>query len=77
MKNKIVQGIHKALIESSKKNESQKKLSFSYDHDSLKYTTWSTFEYQVLLIILTFAEHYVNNKVFEAALSILCIASPS
>ena len=37
MKNKIVQGIHKALIESSKKNESQKKLSFSYDNDSLKY----------------------------------------
>ena len=36
MKNKIVQGIHKALIEASKKNESQKKFSFSYDNDNLK-----------------------------------------
>ena len=51
MKNKIVQDIHKALIDSSKKNESQKKLSFSYDHDSLKYKSllrdFSTTEFKL------------------------------
>ena len=51
MKNKTVQDIHKALIDSSKKNESQKKLSFSYDNNSLKYNSllrdFSTTEFKL------------------------------
>ena len=65
MNNKIVQDIYRTLKQSSKKNESQKKLSFSYDSDSLKYISllrdFSSAEFK--LFDALFEEMSVKNSI--------------